>query len=152
MPRLPPNAISRQTRLRSKVLARRDGLENDSFPVAFELFRDELGEPVCVPCPISARATRITTVSSGLTTTHALTSGSVVVCAAAGTMPNGRLNERQPAARCRGADDEFAARELELAGDGVVHAYMAVSCSRLELSSAMATEPTAVLEDHHPCG
>ena len=36
-----------------------------------------------VPCPISDRAIRMTTVSSGFTTTQALTSGSVSAAAAA---------------------------------------------------------------------
>src|SRR5882757_8634615 len=44
--------------------------------------------PVSVPCPISERAMRMTTVSSGLMTTQALTSGAFSAASAA-AMPNG---------------------------------------------------------------
>ena len=44
--------------------------------------------PVSEPCPISTRATRMTTVSSGLTATQALISGEVPAAAAA-SPPNG---------------------------------------------------------------
>ena len=57
---------------------------------------------------------RITQVSSGFTTTQTLTSApAAALCAAAGPMPNGRLNpSASPPPRGGGADDELAAREI----------------------------------------
>ncbi len=58
---------------------------------------------------------RITQVSSGLTTTQALTSRAVAACCGRRpSMPNGNVQaEREAAARGRGADDEVAARQVE---------------------------------------
>src|SRR6476646_6602092 len=68
--------------------------------------------PVRVPCPISTRATRITTVSSGLITTQALISG-VASAAAAAPVPNGmwKPRERPPTA----ADEPARKRRRETA-------------------------------------
>ena len=44
MPRLPPVPISPHTRLRARLLSRRDRIGRHLVPVAFQLFRDELGE------------------------------------------------------------------------------------------------------------
>ena len=49
--------------------------------------------PVCDPWPISARAMRITTVSSGRTTTQAFNSG-LLLCASAVSAPNGTAKPR----------------------------------------------------------
>src|SRR5262245_26318828 len=92
MPRLPPVAMSRQTRLRARFWPGVIGSSTTFFQSHSSSSATSWARPVCVPCPISARATRITQVSSGLTTTHALISGSAALCAAAGAMPNGRLN------------------------------------------------------------
>ena len=80
MPRLPVALKLPQTRLRAKLwpgvgcsvvtLAQLDS--NSSATIC--------ARPVSVPWPISARAIRTTTVSSGLMTTQALTSG-VASCA-----------------------------------------------------------------------
>src|SRR5258706_8997069 len=77
MPRLPPVDISPQTRLRARFCP-------GVICSAFTFFQSHSSssatswtKPVIVPCPISERATRITQVLSGLTTTHALTSVAV---------------------------------------------------------------------------
>src|SRR5437660_5211826 len=70
-------------RVRSKVaphtiagdaLTGRRIFPGDLRPIAFELFRDKLAEPGDHALPISERATRTITVSSGLSTTQALIS------------------------------------------------------------------------------
>ena len=75
MPRLPPVEKSPHTRLRAtlwpgvgySVVTLDQSHSSSSATIC--------ASPVSVPCPISDRATRITTVSSGRMTTHALTSG-----------------------------------------------------------------------------
>src|SRR6185369_3933596 len=89
MPRLPPVPISPQTRLRARfwpgviesVVTFRQSHSSSSAT--------SWARPVRVPWPISERAMRITTVSSGLMTTQALTSASAVaaVFASANPMP-----------------------------------------------------------------
>jgi hypothetical protein len=88
IPRLPPVEKFPQTRLRARFwpgvgysVVTFDQSHSSSSATSW-------ARPVRVPCPISERAMRITTVSSGFTTTQALTSGGVAaagaaVCAAA---------------------------------------------------------------------
>src|SRR5262245_29129299 len=96
MPRLPPVDISPQTRLRARFCP----AVIDSVVTFFQSHSSSSAtswaRPVSVPCPISERAIRITQVSSGFTTTQALTSVSVAVWASAAPMPTGR---RIPSAR-----------------------------------------------------
>src|SRR4030081_556310 len=75
MPRLPPVEKSPQTRLRATLwpgvgysVVTFDQSHSSSSATSW-------ARPVRVPCPISERAMRITTVSSGRITTQALTSG-----------------------------------------------------------------------------
>jgi hypothetical protein len=77
MPRLPPVEKFRQTRLRATFWpgvgyshVTFDQSQSSSSATSWQ-------RPVSVPCPISDRAMRTTTVSSGLTTTQALTSGGI---------------------------------------------------------------------------
>ena len=75
MPRLPPVLKLPQTRLRARFwpgvgysVVTRDQSQSSSSATSW-------ARPVKVPCPISLRAMRMTTVSSGCTTTQALISG-----------------------------------------------------------------------------
>src|SRR4051794_33557754 len=82
MPRLPPVPISPQARLLARL---RPGVMPSV--VTFDQSHSSSSatswaRPVSVPCPISERTTRITTVSSGLITTQALTSGAASAAAA----------------------------------------------------------------------
>ena len=92
MPRLPPVPISPQTRWRARFWP---GVI-DSVATFFQSHSSSSAtswaRPVSVPCPISERAMRITQVSSGLTTTQALTSmpASTALFASAAPSPNGR--------------------------------------------------------------
>src|SRR5712691_1508267 len=89
MPRLPPVEKSPQTRLRARFspgvgysVVTFDQLHSSSSATS-------CARPVSVPWPISERATRMTTVSSGRMTTQALISGAPAA-ARAGPAPNGR--------------------------------------------------------------
>src|SRR5262245_27933624 len=80
MPRLPAVEKSPHTRLRL-TLSPGVGYSVVTFDQsASSSSATSWARPVIVPCPISDRTTRITTVSSGLMTTQALISG-VAVCA-----------------------------------------------------------------------
>src|SRR5438093_1225750 len=97
MPRLPPVPISPQMRLRARFWP---GVI-DSVATFFQSHSSSSAtswaRPVRVPCPISERAMRITQVSSGLTTTQALTSAAAAVpWASAALSPSGM---RIPTAR-----------------------------------------------------
>src|SRR5438876_8616737 len=75
MPRLPPVEKSPHTRLRA-TLCPGVGYSVVTFDQSHSSSSATIcARPVSVPCPISERATRITTVSSGLMTTQALISG-----------------------------------------------------------------------------
>src|SRR5262245_30160157 len=75
MPRLPPVEKSPHTRLRL-TLWPGVGYSVVTFDQSHSSSSTTIwARPVSVPCPISERAIRITTVSSGRTTTQALTSG-----------------------------------------------------------------------------
>src|SRR3954454_24077524 len=88
MPRLPPVEKSPQTRLRA-TLSPGGGYSVVSFHQSpSSSSATSWARPVSVPCPISERTTRITTVSSGLITTQALTSGAASAAAAL-PVPNG---------------------------------------------------------------
>ena len=99
MPRLPPVEKLPQTRLRA---AFSPGVGNSV--VTFDQSHSSssatsCASPVSVPWPISERAMRITTVSSGRITTQALTSGAVpagAVSAAAAAAERHAEAERQP--------------------------------------------------------
>src|SRR3954462_4641954 len=93
MPRLPPVLMSPQARLRARLVP---GVI--CSVVTFDQSHSSSSEtswarPVIVPWPISERATRITTVSSGRMTTQALISG-VPSCARTTAVPNGILRPR----------------------------------------------------------
>src|SRR5262244_2446010 len=98
MPRLPPVPISPHTRLRARFWP----AVGDSVVTFFQSHSSSSAtswaRPVRVPCPISERAMRITQVSSGLTTTQALTSAPAAAapCASAEPSSNGT---RMPMAR-----------------------------------------------------
>src|SRR5947207_1058478 len=93
MPRLPPVPISPQTRLRARLPCGVIGSVVTFFQSHSSSSATSWARPVNVPWPISERAMRITQVSSGLTTTQALTSAPAArFCASAVATPNGRLN------------------------------------------------------------
>src|SRR5262249_4983604 len=93
IPRLPPVDISPQTRLRARFCPGVICCASTLFQSHSSSSATSWTRPVIVPCPISERATRITQVSSGLTTTQALTSApSLALCAAAESTPDGKLN------------------------------------------------------------
>src|SRR5262245_942162 len=95
MPRLPPVEKSPHTRLRFTLIPG-VGYSVVTFAQSHSSSSATIwARPVSVPCPISERAIRITTVSSGLITTHALSSG-VAAWARAALVPNGIL---RPSAR-----------------------------------------------------
>src|SRR6267142_2631479 len=98
MPRLPPVAISPQTRLCARFWP---GL-TCSVAIFFQSHSSSsatsCARPVSVPCPISERAMRTTQTSLGLTTTHALISVPAAPCAAASPMPKGMPSARPPPA------------------------------------------------------
>ena len=75
MPRLPPVEKSPHTRLRA-TLWPGVGYSVVTFDQSHSSSSATIwARPVIVPCPISERATRMTTVSSGRMTTQALISG-----------------------------------------------------------------------------
>src|ERR1700723_2777773 len=91
MPRLPPVEKSPHTRLRA-TFCPGVGTSVVTFDQsALSSSATNCARPVIVPWPISERAMRMTTVSSGLTTTQASTSGVAVASANAALEPNGRL-------------------------------------------------------------
>src|SRR4051812_14159450 len=97
MPRLPPVEKSPHARLRA-TLSPGVGYSVVTFDQSHSSSSaTSWARPVSVPCPISERTTRITTVSSGLITTQALTSGAA--SAAAAEVPNGtwKSTESPPA-------------------------------------------------------
>src|SRR3954466_6749519 len=90
MPRLPPVEKSPQARLRATLwpgvgysVVTFDQSHSSSSATSW-------ARPVSEPCPISDRAMRITTVSSGLTTTQALTSGEPSAARTTAGPPKGR--------------------------------------------------------------
>src|SRR5690349_1396507 len=93
MPRLPPVEKSPQTRLRAtdwagvgySVVTFAQSQSSSSATIC--------ARPVSVPCPISERAIRTTTVSSGRMTTQALISGAPS-CARTTPVPNGIFRPR----------------------------------------------------------
>ena len=97
-PWLPPVDIEPQTRCRRQVLVRRGELGAHLGPVAIELLGDELRQRRDVPCPISDRAMRMTTRSSGWITIQALTSVALPPAAARATNGNANSSARPPPA------------------------------------------------------
>src|SRR5919197_4965153 len=90
MPRLPPVEKLPHTRLRARFWPG-VGYSVVTFDQSHSCSSaTSCARPGSVPCPISDRATRITTVSSGITTTQALTSG--LPSAATASLPNGTWN------------------------------------------------------------
>src|SRR5215831_8739450 len=98
MPRLPPVPISPQTRSRARFCPGVIDSVTTFFQSHSSSSATSWASPVRVPCPISERAMRMTQVSSGLTTTHALISAPAAgtLCASAEPGPAGR---RIPMAR-----------------------------------------------------
>src|SRR5213594_1627304 len=93
MPRLPPVAKSPQMRLRA-TLWPGVGYSVVTFDQSHSSSSATIwARPVSVPCPISERAIRITTVSSGRMTTQAVTSGEPS-CARTTLTPNGIFRPR----------------------------------------------------------
>ena len=91
MPRLPPVEKSPHTRLRA-TLWPGVGYSHVTFDQSASSSSATIWQrPVSVPCPISERTTRTTTVSSGRITTQALTSGVPSWASAGATPPDGRL-------------------------------------------------------------
>src|SRR4051812_44034752 len=92
MPRLPPVEKSPQARLRARFWP---GVGYSVVTLAQSQSSSSAtswARPVSVPCPISDRAMRMTTASSGFTTTQALSSstapaGAAAVCASGARMP-----------------------------------------------------------------
>src|SRR5712691_7567412 len=93
MPRLPPVAMSPQTRLRARFWPGNTCSVATFFQSHSSSSATSCARPVSVPCPISERAIRITQLLSGLTTTQALTSVPAAVAASADPM-SGSLNPR----------------------------------------------------------
>src|SRR5215470_8486154 len=92
MPRLPPVPISPQTRSRARFCPGVIDSVTTFFQSHSSSSATSWARPVRVPWPISERAMRITQVSSGLTTTHALISAPAAgtLCASAEPVPTGR--------------------------------------------------------------
>ena len=97
MPRLPPVPISPQARLRARFWPGVTVSVTTFFQSHSSSSATSSAKPVRVPWPISERAMRITQVSSGLTTTQAVSSGTSVapLAAASASNPPGR---RMPSA------------------------------------------------------
>src|SRR5215475_1907518 len=90
MPRLPPVDMSPHTRLRERLVPA-DGNSVLTFDQSHcSSSATSWASPVSVPWPISERAMRMTTVSSGRTTTQALTSGEPSAARTTVGPPNGR--------------------------------------------------------------
>src|SRR5215471_12897830 len=102
MPRLPPVPKSPQGFLRA-TLSPGVGYSVVTFDQSHSSSSATIwARPVSVPWPISERAMRITTVSSGLTTTQALTSGAFSSAVANGMrMPSVRLPAAAPTTKSR---------------------------------------------------
>ena len=121
MPRLPPVEKSPQARLRATLwpgvgysVVTFDQSHSSSSATSW-------ARPVSVPWPISERAMRITTVSSGRITTQALTSGEPSAARTTVGSAEGNVEaEREAGADSGGADDEGAA--VQLGRDVLVHA------------------------------
>src|SRR3989442_10774888 len=93
MPRLPPVEKSPHTRLRA-TLCPGVGYSVVTFDQSHSSSSATIcARPVSVPCPISERATGITSVSSGRMTTHAVISGEPS-CARTTLAPNGIFRPR----------------------------------------------------------
>src|SRR5712691_9064174 len=91
MPRLPPVAMSPQTRLRARFRPGKMCSVLTFFQSHSSSSATSCARPVSVPCPISERAMRTTQVLSGLTATQMLISVPAAVAASADPM-NGSLN------------------------------------------------------------
>src|SRR5215472_12651338 len=89
MPRLPPVAISPQTRLWARFCPGNTCSVATFFQSHSSSSATSCARPVRVPCPISERAIRTTQVSSGLTTTQALISLPTLPCATDSPIPKG---------------------------------------------------------------
>ena len=83
MPRLPPVDMSPQARLRARFSSGDTYSARTNFQSASISSATSWASPVIVPCPISDRAIRTTTVSSGCTTAHTPTSPGVAAAARA---------------------------------------------------------------------
>src|SRR5580704_978500 len=126
MPRLPPVEKSPHTRLRATFWP---GVGNSVVTFdqsALSSSATSWARPVSVPWPISERAIRMTTVSSGLITTQASTSGGMSA-ARTTSAPNGRL---KPSARPAPAADEPTMKERRLNLDIFVMAASPLRCAR----------------------
>src|SRR6266700_5157595 len=94
MPRLPPVAMSPQMRLRARFWPGVTHSATTFFQSHSSSSATSWASPVSEPCPISERAIRITTVSSGRNTTQALTSGVPSAARTTAGPPNGTSNPR----------------------------------------------------------
>ena len=117
MPRLPPVEKSPHTRLRA-TLWPGVGYSVVTFDQSHSSSSATIwARPVSVPWPISERATRITTVSSGRMTTQAVISGEPSCARTTLRAERDVQAEGEPAADGGGADDEGAAIDLRSLGD-----------------------------------
>ena len=116
MPRLPPVPISPQTRLRARFWPGVGNSVATFFQSHSSSSATSWARPVSVPWPISERAMRITQVSSGLTTTQALTSGPArrapVAAAASTRTADGSPSARPPPAAAAEPTMNCGARDL----------------------------------------
>ena len=98
MPRLPPVDISPQMRLRARLCPGKICSVVTLFQSQSSSSATSCARPVSVPCPISERAMRITTVSSVLIATHALSSGAPADAPCASTTA-GMARKLKPSAK-----------------------------------------------------
>src|SRR5262249_36839275 len=98
MPRLPPVAISPQTRLCARFLPGKTCSVATLFQSHSSSSATSWARPVSVPCPISLRAMRTTQVSSGRTTTQALSSAPALPWGAASPKVKGIPSASPPPA------------------------------------------------------
>src|SRR4051812_17812853 len=96
MPRLPPVPISPHTRLRARFWSAVIGSMLTFFQSHSSSSATSWSRPVCVPWPISERATRIAQLLSGFMTTQAFTSLPCAAFFASAANENGTL---KPTAR-----------------------------------------------------
>jgi len=97
MPRLPPVEKFFQTRLRATFSPGVGYSQATLFQSHSSSSATSWQRPVSVPCPISERAMRITTLSSGWMTTQAFSSLTVWACAAPSSKGTWKPSEKPPA-------------------------------------------------------
>ena len=120
MPRLPPVAMSRHTRLRARFWPGVGISVLTLFQSHSSSSATSWARPVSVPWPISVRAMRMTTSSFGRMNTQAPTSSPsapAISAPGAAAEPRQMQAERQATASGRPGDQQFASREPANFGD-----------------------------------